>query len=155
MANVFDVAEYILEQTGFVSTMKLQKLAFYSNALSLVRDGAPLFDDMFQAWVNGPVCPALFHAHRGRFIIGPGQLTAPGDAAKLTDHERRLISHTVDALGGYDGQQLSDLSHREAPWRDARRGCGDEDRCTAVISNAAIRRYYSVPSCQNPLFCQA
>lgn len=34
MANVLDVASYILDQTGYVSTMKLQKLTFYSQAYS-------------------------------------------------------------------------------------------------------------------------
>ena len=32
MAHVVDVAAYILEDLGSVSTMKLQKLAFYSQA---------------------------------------------------------------------------------------------------------------------------
>ena len=38
MAHVVDVAAYILEDLGSVSTMKLQKLAFYSQAyyLSLI-----------------------------------------------------------------------------------------------------------------------
>lgn len=65
MANVFDIAEYILGKLGFVSTMKLQKLAFYSQALSLVKTGEPLFREQFQAWVNGPVCYELFARHRG------------------------------------------------------------------------------------------
>ncbi len=33
MANVFDTAKHILEQSGSVSTMKLQKLCYYSQAL--------------------------------------------------------------------------------------------------------------------------
>ena len=38
MANVFDVAKYIIEKAGKggkMSTMKLQKLVFYSQAYSL------------------------------------------------------------------------------------------------------------------------
>lgn len=31
MANVFDTAKYILEQSGPMSTMKLQKLCYYSD----------------------------------------------------------------------------------------------------------------------------
>ena len=38
MANVFDTAKYILEQLGSMSTMKLQKLCYYSQAWSLVWD---------------------------------------------------------------------------------------------------------------------
>lgn len=37
MASILDITEYILEKKGYVSTMKLQKLAFYSNALSSSR----------------------------------------------------------------------------------------------------------------------
>lgn len=29
MANVFDVAQYILEQQGLITAMKLQKLVYY------------------------------------------------------------------------------------------------------------------------------
>lgn len=44
MANVFDTAKYILEFRGKMSTMKLQKLCYYSQAWALVWDDAPLFD---------------------------------------------------------------------------------------------------------------
>ena len=50
MANVFDTAKYILEKSGKMSTMKLQKLCYYSQAWALVWDDAPLFDEDFQAW---------------------------------------------------------------------------------------------------------
>ena len=43
MAHVVDVAAYILEDLGSVSTMKLQKLAFYSQAYYLAEHGATLF----------------------------------------------------------------------------------------------------------------
>lgn len=54
MANVFDVAKYILVQRGEMSTMKLQKLCYYCQAWSLVWDDKPLFEEEFQAWANVP-----------------------------------------------------------------------------------------------------
>ena len=42
MGSVFDTAKYILEKCGTMSTMKLQKLCYYSQAWSLVWDDAPL-----------------------------------------------------------------------------------------------------------------
>lgn len=155
MADVLTVAEYILSKTGYVSTMKLQKLAFYSNALSLVEYGTPLFPERFQAWVNGPVCRELFQAHRGKFIIGPGELGAsPGGLARDA-RARACVDKTVDVLGDYEGNDLSSLTHAEDPWRDARRGCGERDWCDAVISDEAIRAFYSSPKCTNPLFLAA
>ena len=55
MATVVDVAAYILKRCGAMTTMKLQKLAFYSQAESLARRGHPLFDEDFQAWRGGPL----------------------------------------------------------------------------------------------------
>ncbi len=49
MANVFDVAKYILEKTGTISTWKLQKLCYYSQAWELAWTGNPLFEEDFEA----------------------------------------------------------------------------------------------------------
>ena len=65
MSNVFDTATYILEKLGPMSTMKLQKLCYYSQAWSLVWDEEPLFPEEFEAWANGPVCSELFHKTQG------------------------------------------------------------------------------------------
>lgn len=155
MADILTVAEYILSKTGYISTMKLQKLAFYSNALSLVRCGAPLFPEQFQAWVNGPVCRELFLAHRGKFVVGPGEVSATSDLGKIDGRARTLVDETLRVLGGLDGNELSELTHRESPWLDARRGCGERDRCDNVIPNEEIRSFYASPRCSNPLFAAA
>lgn len=47
MADVFDTAKYILEQSSSMSTMKLQKLCYYSQAWSLVWGDSPLFEEGF------------------------------------------------------------------------------------------------------------
>ena len=70
--SVVDVATYILERTDTITTMKLQKLAFYSQALHLVINGTPLFPEDFHAWRGGPVAPELYAFHRGKFLIRPG-----------------------------------------------------------------------------------
>ena len=56
MASVFDVAKYILNNKGRMSTWKLQKLCYYSQAWSLAWTETPLFEEDFEAWKNGPVC---------------------------------------------------------------------------------------------------
>ena len=40
--TVFDAAAYILEQSGEMTAMKLQKLVYYSQSWSLVWDEEPL-----------------------------------------------------------------------------------------------------------------
>ncbi|MBF1076999.1 MAG: DUF4065 domain-containing protein, partial [Prevotellaceae bacterium] len=90
--SVVDVATYILERTDTITTMKLQKLAFYSQALHLVNNGTPLFPEDFQAWRGGPVAPELYALHRGKFLIRPGELGNAGTSEGLTEEERTLIA---------------------------------------------------------------
>lgn len=60
MANVRDVADYILAQRGPMSAMKLQKLVYYSQAWHLTWAEEPIFDARIEAWANGPVVPLLY-----------------------------------------------------------------------------------------------
>ncbi|MDC7291062.1 DUF4065 domain-containing protein [Blautia schinkii] len=84
MANVFDTAKYILEQSGTMSTMKLQKLCYYSQAWSLVWDDSPLFNEDFQAWTNGPVCSELFFKTQGKYSVSTRQVRVMKRVVKKT-----------------------------------------------------------------------
>lgn len=139
--SVVDVATYILERTDTITTMKLQKLAFYAQVQHLVTTGAPLFPEDFQAWRGGPVVPELYALHRGKFLIRPGELSS-GDSSALTDAERGLIDGVCSALGGMTGAALSERTHRENPWLNAREGLTPSAPSDAVITQEAMRRYY-------------
>ena len=152
MLSIFDVAASILENTGYVSTMKLQKLAYYSQAYSLVNDHCPLFDEGFQAWVNGPVCPELFWSNDISMPVDTEELRGYGDASLLSNHEKALVQHVCSVFSDYDGNELSILTHKELPWRLAREDCSQTDRCSRYISNDSIYSYYSDPVSANPLF---
>ncbi len=145
------IAECILNECGSLSTMKLQKLVYYSQALHLVHYGEPLFVEDIEAWANGPVVRDLFNLHRRKFVITKGFF---GDAAvgSLDESTAKSIRSVLDVLGGKTGAELSELTHSEAPWRDARKGYGPSERCDVVITPDAIRSFYSSPACQNPLF---
>ena len=153
MASVFDVAEYILERLGFVSTMKLQKLVYYSQAYSLVHYRRPLFSEDFEAWANGPVCRRLFASHRGKFVIGAGELSGVHPKPEMLDNAAvASIEHVLSVLGSYNGRDLSALTHREAPWVDARGDCPAGAPCSELISKESLSRFYASPACANPAF---
>ena len=111
--SVVDVATYILERTDTITTMKLQKLAFYSQALHLVINGTPLFPEDFHAWRGGPVAPELYAFHRGKFLIRPGELGNAGTSEELTEEERTLIAAVCDAMSEATGADLSQRTHAE------------------------------------------
>lgn len=139
--SVLDIAAAVLERTGPISTMKLQKLVYYSKAWHAVWEEQELFPDEIEAWANGPVCPALYRGHRGMFTISS---VAGGDPSRLTRDELESIEVVVEGYNQLSGAQLSDLTHREAPWVDARReaGLAPGERGHAPITTEAMVEYY-------------
>jgi uncharacterized phage-associated protein len=120
--------------------MKLQKLVYYSQAWHLVWEDEPLFPERIEAWANGPVVPQLYREHRGRFSV---RKWAKGEPAKLTGAERASIDTVVDFYGEKTPYWLSELTHREAPWRDAREGLPPGTRSNREITKAAMAEFYA------------
>lgn len=142
MANVFDVAKYILERQGPMTTMKLQKLVYYCQAWSLVWDEKPIFTERIEAWASGPVVRDLYGQHKGMLRISNSDLVR-GNTANLTPEEKATIDAVLKAYGDKPAQWLADLSHMEKPWNDARIGCALGDSCENEITPASMAEYYS------------
>ena len=143
MANIFDVAYYILRKQGEMTAMKLQKLVYYAQAWSAVWDDAPLFKDRFEAWAHGPVSPRLYSAHRGKFMVNVTTFNGLSNDRKLTRMQKETIDAVLDFYGSRSPGALSALSHHEHPWRDAREGIRTGERSNNEITLAAMVEYYS------------
>lgn len=143
MARIVDVAARVLDETGTATTMTLQKLAYYAQAEHLVRTGRPLFPEDFRAWRGGPVAPELFALHAGKFLIRPGELDGARAEGALSTAEEALIAEVCAAFGTYSGAELSERTHSEAPWKDARGDLPPSEPSTTVITKDAIHAYYS------------
>lgn len=140
MANIFDTAKYILEQAGTMSTMKLQKLCYYAQAWSLVWDDKPLFEEDFEAWANGPVCRDLFYKTQGQYSVSADDET--GGHGNLSEEEKDTINHVLEHYGEHNAQWLSQLTHMEEPWKQARKGVPDNVGCNNIITKESMALYY-------------
>ena len=145
MTSIIDVAKYILEQKGTMSTMKLQKLCYYSQAWTLAWDERPLFEEDFQAWANGPVCRELFELHRGRFLISSDDLPQLCGKHELSVTERETIDKVLEFYGDKEGHWLSELTHKERPWKEARHKANalPGDSCNEIITKESMADYYA------------
>lgn len=141
MANVFDVAKYILQKEGSISTWKLQKLCYYSQTWALAWTGKPLFSEDFQAWRNGPVCPELFQKHKGMYFVSE-DIFSDADTDKLADDEKETIDTVLASYGDMEPYELRAQTHAEDPWKNARGNLDDMASCTNVITKNAMGEYY-------------
>ncbi len=131
MANVLDVAKYILLNEDGISTFKLQKLVYYAQAWSVTLNQEPLFPEKVLAWENGPVVKELFLQHKKFFTIHFDDLEF-GDADNLTVTQKNLVDRVLAYYGNMKTDELVALTHKEDPWKHA-----DEE-----ISIPAMIRYY-------------
>ena len=138
--SVLDVAKFILEKTGEISTWKLQKLVYYSQAWFLVWYEEPLFKEEIKAWANGPVVPALYNHHKGKFTLKTEDI--PGNSEKLSEDHKETITKIIETYGKKSGQWLSDLTHMEMPWKKARKGIPPGERGDNVITLSSLAEYY-------------
>jgi len=136
MGSVCDVAAFILAELGQMGTMKLQKLVYYAQAWSTVWDGEPLFQDRIEAWDRGPVVRELYREHRRMPFI---DRVERGDPARFSDDQRATVRAVLDFYGRRSEWWLSELTHREPPWLEARaRGSRN-----ATITVEALRSFFS------------
>lgn len=142
--SIINVAAKILELLGPMTTMKLQKLAYYSQAHSLSTTGMSLFSEDFEAWRNGPVSLELFKRHRGKLMIRRNELlfTKDEEYTTLTQNQVRIIEEVCVKLGKFTGNELSERTHQERPWIQARIGIPAHMGSEEIISKQSIRDYY-------------
>lgn len=141
--SVLDVAAFILVKQPKkqpLTAWKLQKLVYYCQAWSLVWDEKPLFKEKILAWANGPVVKELYNQHKGLFYV---KEMAKGYPDHLSVNQKDTIDHVLKAYGDKTAQWLSDLTHMEEPWIEARKGLKPGERGKAEIQLSTMLEYYS------------
>lgn len=145
--TIFDVADYFLtlvdQASGSVMThLKLQKLCYYAQAWHLVFTGNPIFENHFEAWAHGPVCPDLWHKYK-EYRYEPIPAPEYFDTQSLCPEVQETLDEVWNTYGSFDAKYLERLTHQEKPWIEARQGCRPGDRCDTPINIETMREYYS------------
>jgi uncharacterized phage-associated protein len=140
MVSVFDVAALILREKSQITAMKLQKLVYYCQAWSLIWDEKPLFKESIEAWINGPVVRELYEQHKGLFYVTPNDMT--GNPENLNEEQRETVLAVLRDYGDKPSQWLSDLTHSENPWQEARKGLLPNERGHHKITIDSMAEYY-------------
>jgi len=145
------VSEYILQNFGDMSHLKLQKLLYYVQAYHLAYFTNPLIDDDFEAWVHGPVSRKVFDLLKDKSLLYVDlKYRAEGDdpsptvqiQSGLTKEQLDWVNYVLGEFSTLSGPELESLTHSEAPWIDARKGFGPADRCNNIIPKSAMAEFY-------------
>lgn len=139
--SIINVARFIIRQQPMMTTMKLQKLCFYSQAYSLVKYDEELFPEDFRAWKNGPVAYELWKKHEKLYLVSPEKLGSYVEGS-LDNREKETVIYVMEKLGKLTGEELSRRTHLEDPWVNGREGLEIFQTGNAIIPKEEIRNYY-------------
>ena len=147
MSKAFDVARRLIhlavaeDEPDYLTHMRLQKLLYYVQGWSLALRSKPMFDEEIQAWAHGPVVVAVyprFADFKDSPITPDGY---PNPVLKKSDGE--FVQEVWEAYKGYSASSLRAMTHRESPWKNARKGCKPADTCHTVIPHGAMRKFFA------------
>lgn len=156
--DALNLSPYIIAKSNLagdgITNKKLQKLLYYVKAWGLVYFEDGVIDDMFEAWVHGPVCPVVYQAYKnyGFGLIDEG-MSEEKTMAFVTDFRSRqdakglsdkmdLVDAVFDKYGQITSLQLELLTHQEDPWIEARQGLSPIENGSRVISEESMKKYY-------------
>ena len=66
----------------------------------------------------------------------------PGNSGVFSPAQRETISHVLNYYGEKDAQWLSQLTHLEDPWRQARQNLPAGAPSKAIVSKESMAMYY-------------
>lgn len=139
MISVYDVANWFLSKQS-MEHKKLQKLCYYAQAWHYALLDKPLFSETIEAWVHGPVIPALYQTYKN---YGWQKIPMVAvDDVPLANSTSEILNAVYDTYGELSGGQLEMLSHSEAPWKNARGNLQPYEICTNPIKPEDMKAFY-------------
>jgi len=129
MTIAAEIAAYFKHTYG-VDGMKMYKLMYYAQGLALSRRGVALFPEEFQAWRHGPVVREVWNQQ--------GDVAMPA----LCAEDLALLEDVWRTYGPLTATELSDLTHRDVPWRETRAGLPNHAVSERVIDKQRMTEFY-------------
>lgn len=137
------VANYFIHLLGDITPLALQKLLYYAQGFYMALHGRELFEDDCEAWVYGPVYPAIYRQFKDvPFQSNGGAASVDTVLEGLDSAEKTLLDAIIKAFGCYSGSTLANMTHRELPWKNARGELDANVPSNNVIAKSDITAYF-------------
>lgn len=136
MDRIIDAAAYVTRKYAelakeVIDEMKLHKLLYFTQRESIAITGEPAFEGVFEGWKFGPVCREV----RASFVQGE-IICQTND---ISDHLKYIANNVILEYGCLATWKLSELSHKDISWRNARRGLAANENGSVPLKLEDIR----------------
>ena len=139
-----------------ISPLKLQKVLYYIQAWHIAKfSKETLFDELPQAWVNGPVYRSVYNKYRDSFFRSEdikydlkgknaeSLLEKKIESLKLDKEQLSVINSVLKFYAPQEEGTLVLKTHTDKPWNRARKGLEPFERSTNIIEIDWMFDFYS------------
>lgn len=135
--DVVKVASYLVKRYYEdmklqITEMKLHKLLYFTQRESFIQLGEPIFCDKFQAWRYGPVLVQV------RELYKSNRLNIMPSLEELEPYSN-VFNVIMTDYAPLDTWTLSDMTHAESSWKNARIGLMPSDKGSIEMNVEDIR----------------
>ena len=136
---------YIFEQMKEITPLALQKILYFIQGIYMVLFDKPLYKEDCMAWVHGPVYEEVYNLFKDfkynpieddRFAIFKDRFE------ELSEQEKMVIDLVINTFGKYSGKVLENITHGEAPWKNAREDYETSEKSRKIICKDEIKEYF-------------
>lgn len=149
------IINYCSDKGHSIGHLQLQKILYFVQAqfLRITRGEVPCFTESIAAWAYGPVVPVVYDEYKryGSSVIPKIQFVTTlvssdsswkireeaYDDSVITEEDCAIINSVVDLCLRKTPYQLVDITHQQAPWKEAY-----AMNHNGIITNNAIYDYY-------------
>ena len=143
MATVFDIANFFVDLANktdddYITNLKLNKLLYFAQGVSLARTNNPLFQEPIEAWKYGPVIPSVYKKYKVLGKMPIQETDADYSPNVFTNQEINILLDVMREFGIYTGGKLVSLTHApDTPWSKSFNNNNNK-----IISNEVIKEYF-------------
>lgn len=155
-----NMSEYVIlfcQNMGVsISPLKLQKLLYYIQSWHIAKfDKETLFNELPEAWVNGPVYRDIYNLYKTSFFRNENILTdldeeqlanklkEVQDSLQVSEDQLKLINTVLQAYSKLSDERLVMMTHSEEPWNEARKGLSPIERSDKKLLVETIYNYFN------------
>lgn len=133
--------EYLLNKSGDVTPLMLQKSLYYVQGFYYAFYNEFLFEENCQAWAHGPVYPEIYSKYKD-YKFDTIEYNFEIDYSAFTSSEISILDSVVKNICCYGGKTLEKFTHSEHPWIYARGELTELEPSKKIIKKKDIGIYF-------------
>jgi len=130
LSKKYNIMESI--NSEYITPLKLQKLLYYVQSITLQIFGKPAFKNKIFAWTHGPVVEEIYQIYKKQ---GKTPINSKKNIKDIGIAFDKILDVVIKSYGQIEAVRLISLTHEEDPWKNTARG--------EEISLEKIKEYFN------------